>query len=54
MGNLLLELLGFVLIFIAVNLKRNDYSEIKLFSLDWFITILLVGVGVTIIKHYGA
>ena len=54
MGNLLLELLGFVLIFIAVNWKRNDYSEIKIFSLDWFITILLVGVGVTIIKHYGA
>lgn len=43
-------LIGYLLIYGAVNVKRNKESEIELFSMEWFIVLILVTVGGVIIS----
>jgi hypothetical protein len=43
-------IIGYLLIYGAVNVKRNKDSELELFSLEWFIVLILVTVGGVIIS----
>jgi len=49
MNNFLIQWLGYILPFTAVQWKRNEDSEIKLFSVDWFVVIILISIGTVII-----
>ena len=52
MTNFLMTLLGYLFICWAVFFNRSDDSEIKLFSKEWFIVMILVLIGTAIIRNY--
>lgn len=43
-------IIGYLLIYGAVNVKRNKDSELELFSLEWFIVLIMVTAGGVIIS----
>lgn len=45
-----LDILGFILIYIAVDYKRREESKIPTFSADGILIIVLVIVGANLIK----
>ena len=47
----ILEILGFLLLWIAVSIGRDEKSEIKFFSLNWFIIFILIVFGAFLIKQ---
>ena len=49
MTDFLIKFFGFFLIYIACGIARNEESKIELFSLNWFIQVFLVTIGVLII-----
>ena len=50
MVSFIISLIGFFLIFCAVDVNRTEDSRITLFSRKWFIVIVLVLFGVSLIE----
>ena len=50
--SIFINILGFTLIFAAVNFKRTETDEIKGLSRDWFIILIMITVGyaMTLVK----
>lgn len=45
------ELIGYIILWVAVDLFRKDDSKIKTFSIDWFIILIIVIAAVSLIKN---
>lgn len=48
--SLILEILGFFIIFMAIDYGRKDDSKIQFLSKQWFIIFLLVIIGTLLIR----
>jgi hypothetical protein len=50
MGTFLIQLVGYLLIYLAVDVNRKEDSEINFFDKNWFIVIFLVITGAVLIQ----
>ena len=49
--DIFIELLGIVLIFAAADIKRDKESQIDLFTVEYFLQTLLIGIGLLLVVN---
>lgn len=49
-GEILIQLLGYFLIWVATDIKRDEDSKINLFDKYWFIQLILIVFGVLLVS----
>ncbi len=52
MMEIVLEMLGFMLLWAGVNIGRQPESELKFLSGKWWLVLILISAGVNLLRNY--